>query len=109
MIDQVSVAGSHISAYSTAPAGLSNPGRLLPPVTSTFPSGRSVVLSCRRPIDIGATERQEGVAAFRSITSAEALGRIVGVALGSGSRGFPPTMSTLPSAYIAHQPQSREG
>ena len=54
--------------------------------------------------DIEATERQEGVAAFRSMTSAVALGRKVGVALGSGSRGFPPTMSTLPSAYITDEP-----
>src|SRR3954468_6423010 len=103
-MDQVSAAGSHISAYSTDPAGLSNPGKLLPPVTSTLPSGRSVALSCRRPTDIGATERQDGVGALRSMTSAVALGRMVGVALGSGSRGFPPTRRTLPSAYITDEP-----
>src|SRR4051794_6531116 len=103
-MDQVSVAGSHISAYSTDPAGLSNPGKLLPPVTSTLPSGNSVALSCRRPTDIEATGRQEGVGALRSMTSAVALGRIAGGAMGSGSRGLPPTMSTLPSAYIPDEP-----
>jgi hypothetical protein len=55
-------------------------------------------------MDREGTERQVGVAAWRSITSAEALGTMVGVELGSGSRGLPPTMRILPSSYITDEP-----
>ena len=40
-----SVVGFQSSAAWTAPAGLLNPGELVPPVTSTLPSGNSVALS----------------------------------------------------------------
>ena len=89
MVVQFSVAGSHISAANTGVLVLLNPGPLVPPVTSTFPSGRSVALSCRRAKAIEATERQAGVDAFRSMTSAVLVG------------GSPPPMTkTLPSSYI---------
>jgi hypothetical protein len=47
---------------------------LLPPVTRTLPSGRSVALCCFRLSAMGATACQAGVAAVRSITSAVFVG-----------------------------------
>ena len=90
---QLSVAGSHISAANTGVAVLLNPGPLVPPVTSTLPSGSSVALRWRRANAMDPTSRQAGVAAFRSITSAALVG---------GST--PPITSTLPSSYITEEP-----
>ena len=87
MVVQASVAGSHISASNTGVVVLFNPGPLVPPVTSTLPSGRIVAFGCRRAMAIGGTDRQLGIAWFRSITSAALVG---------GSP--PPSCSTFPSS-----------
>ena len=42
IVVHVPVAGSHISAAWTAPAGSLNPPELVPLVTSTLPSGSTV-------------------------------------------------------------------
>ena len=42
IVVQTPVAGSHISAAWTAPAALLKPPPLVPPVTSTWPVGRTV-------------------------------------------------------------------
>ena len=55
-----SVVGFQSSAAWTAPAGLLNPGELVPPVTSTVPSGNSVALIWRRANAIDPTARQVG-------------------------------------------------
>src|SRR5262245_3106339 len=93
IVVQVSVVGSHISAAKTGVLGLLNPGPLVPPVTSTFPSGRRVAFCCRRANAIEPTDRHAGVDAFRSITSAVLVG---------GSE--PPATRTLPSSYITDDP-----
>src|SRR6478672_8074019 len=87
---QVSVAGFHNSAAKTGVPALLCPGPYVPPVTSTVPSGNSVLLRWRRGMLMDATERHDGVSAFRSMTSAVAVG---------GSA--PPATRILPSAYIA--------
>src|SRR6185436_3897672 len=97
-----SVTGSHSSAFRTAPVESSNPAALLPPVTRTLPSGRSVAVCCRRAKDIEGTMRQAGLGRERSMTSALALGRTEGVML--GLIGLPPTISTLPLSYITEEP-----
>ena len=50
----VSVSGSHSSAAYTGYAGLSLPGPLWPPITSTLPFGRIVATCCLRGEAIGA-------------------------------------------------------
>ncbi len=90
---QVSVAGFHNSAAKTGVVALLCPGPDVPPVASTVPSGNSVLLTWRRGMFMDATERHDGVAAFRSMTSAVAVG---------GSA--PPATRILPSAYMAAVP-----
>src|SRR5262245_38585530 len=102
---QVSLDGSHCSAWSAGAAASLNPGELVPPVARTVPSGSSVALSWRRATDIGATSRHDGVAAVRSITSVLALGTREGGL--KFSRGLPPTISTLPGSYMTEEPYSR--
>src|SRR6476660_9697980 len=96
MIVQDSVVGFHSSAECTAPAWSLNPGPLVPPVTSTLPSARSVALVWRRANAMPGTVRQAGEAWLRSITSADAVG---------GSP--PPAYRILPGAYITADPSLR--
>src|SRR5438309_5271398 len=101
MVDHVPVAGSHISAASAGFAGLplfgsSDP--LLPPATSTFPSGSKVAWKSLRPTAIDPVYVQAGLPLFKSITSALAVGRVVQVPL--KAQGTPPINSTLLSSYI---------
>src|SRR5207247_3235113 len=95
IVVHVSVAGSHISAARTALARVSssNPGPVVPPVTSTLPSGNKVAFRCRRGKAMDATNRHVGLGALRSITSAVLVG---------GS--WPPMTMILPSAYITDDP-----
>ena len=90
---QTPVAGSHSSADKTGVAALLNPGPLVPPVTSTFPSGSTVVFICRRATLIEPTARHAGTPAFRSMTSAVLVG---------GSA--PPTVRIFPGSYITAPP-----
>src|SRR4029434_1589359 len=60
IVDHVSVAGSHISAASIGWLASWELGALVPPVTSTFPSGRIVALRRRRAKAIEATYRHRG-------------------------------------------------
>jgi hypothetical protein len=55
-----------------------NPQRLVPPVTSTVPSGRIVALACRRPISMEPVGVQAGAAAARSMISAVFFGKFEG-------------------------------
>ena len=87
------VAGFHISVGSTGVEELSKPLPLLPPTMSTFPSGRMTALCWRRAKCIAPVNFQAGVAAFRSMISAVAVG---------GSA--PPTTRTLPESYIRAGP-----
>src|SRR5262249_61953722 len=65
-----SVAGSHISAARTAPPLRTLLDALVPPVTSTLPSGSKVLFRNCRANAIGLTYRQVGVATLRLMTSA---------------------------------------
>src|SRR5678815_3506328 len=86
---KVAVAVFHIAAASTAPMSLLKPAPLVPPVTSTVPSGRVVALWWRRENCIGpAVDVHDGDATFRSIVSHVLVG---------GSP--PPKMTYLPSPY----------
>src|SRR5438270_12503329 len=87
------VAGSHISVGRTGDVDVSKPPALLPPTIRTFPSGRITALCCRRGKCMLPVNFQAGVAAFKSIVSAVAVG---------GSD--PPTMATLPGEYITAGP-----
>jgi len=69
IVVQRSVAGSTFPREHRV-VSLLNPGPLVPPVTSTLPSGSSVALIWPRANAMDPTGRQAGVAAFRSITSA---------------------------------------
>src|SRR5689334_22778423 len=71
---QCFVVGSHTSAAWTAPESVLNPPALVPPVTSTSPSGRIVALRWRRAKCIGSVLVQRGPLALRSIVSAVGVG-----------------------------------
>ena len=86
-------AGCHSSAVYTAPLAVLNPAALLPPVTSTVPSGSTVALSWRRALAMVPAGCQAGVGRFKSIFSAVARG---------GS--FPPTINTFPGSYMTAVP-----
>src|SRR5688572_21756431 len=96
MVDHSSVTGFHISAAYTGVVALLNPAPLVPPVTSTLPFGRIVAFWCRRAIAMDATDRHDGEAALRSMTSAVLVG---------GSP--PPAIRTLPASYMTDDPESR--
>lgn len=102
------VTGSHNSdAYAGSldfVFGLSDP--LDPPVTSTLPSGSKVALWSLRPPAIDAVYCQTGLALFRSIISAVAVGSVEQV-VEYGAHEDPPVSSTLPSWYITDEPQLR--
>src|SRR3954453_19448040 len=70
------VAGSHSSAVRGAWPGLrtTKPPPLVPPVTSTCPSGRIVAFMCRRATDIEPALCHEGEVTLRLIFSAVAVG-----------------------------------
>src|SRR5215204_6803934 len=70
------VGNSKFSAANTPPDGSVKPHALVPPVTSTVPSGRMVALVWRRRNAMGATAPQVGLAAARSIISAEFCGKL---------------------------------
>jgi hypothetical protein len=96
MVDHVSVPGFHSSASYTGLVTSLNPGPLLPLVTSTCPSARSVAFICRRANCMEGTLRHTGDAWLRSITSAELVG---------GSP--PPAYRIFPGAYITAEPSTR--
>src|SRR6185436_6324956 len=88
------VAGSHSSAARTEPLALLKPGALEPPVASTVPSGNSVAFNWRRAKAMSPVGFHSRGLAFRSTTSAVAVG------------GFspPPTIRILPGSYITADP-----
>ena len=90
---KASVAGSHSSARNTGVVALLNPGPLVPPVTSTFPSGSTVVFICLRATLIDPTARHAGLPAFRLMISAVLVG---------GSA--PPKVRIFPGSYITAPP-----
>src|SRR5215208_5375889 len=101
------VAGFHSSAALAARAGsmLTNPCPRVPPVMSTWPSGRMVEVRWRRGTDIEPALCHVGLPDVRSIFSAVAVGS---PALGSGvfqpRDPPPPAIRILPGSYIAPVP-----
>src|SRR2546422_10043753 len=93
---QMPVDGSHTSVGKTGDDELSNPPPLLPPVTSTVPSGSSVPLCWRRANPIDAVFVHLGEDEFRSMVSAVLVG---------GSP--PPAYKILPASYITAGAKSR--
>src|SRR5204863_10064702 len=75
-----------------------------PPLTKTFPSGSKVSLWSLRGPSIGAVYFHEGLALFKSMISAVAVGREPPL---YGAFLVPPISSTLPSSYITDVPQLR--
>ncbi len=71
---QVPVDGFHTSAGKTGDDELSNPPPLLPPVTSTVPSGSSVPLCWRRAFAIEPVFVHVGEDEFRLMISAVLVG-----------------------------------
>src|SRR5947208_4058593 len=86
---QAPVDGFHSSATYTGEDELSNPEPLLPPVTSTVPSGSSVPLFCRRAYVIDEVAVHFGNDEFKSMISAVLVG---------GSS--PPAYRILPASYM---------
>src|SRR6266404_4000645 len=76
VVHWVGFAGFQSSAVRVASPGLmsTKPPPLVPPVMSTWPSGRMVELRCRRATDIEPALVHVGGAALRSILSAVAVG-----------------------------------
>src|SRR5215207_6206228 len=68
------VVGLHTSAACTAPDRSLNPPELVPPVTSTCPSGRIVAFRCRRAWCIASVLVHRGPETLRSMISAVAVG-----------------------------------
>src|SRR5687768_4732217 len=93
LVHDPGLAGFHRSAASTAllVGALLKPLALVPPVTSTVPSARSVALVWRRATDIDPT-RDHVRAPSRSITSAVAVGEP------------PPTTRIFPASYMTAEP-----
>src|SRR5262249_39599153 len=100
------VLGSQISVFKTAerksPSGLvisPPPGSLygvavlVPAPTHNVPSPPPVAFCCRRLWGIDSVNRQAGLAAVRSITSAVSVGG-----------KLPPRISTLPGSYMTQDP-----
>src|SRR5215207_4927926 len=89
------VAGFQTSAAFVARPSLmlTKPPPLVPPVTSTWPSGRIVEFRCRRETDIGLVFCQAGDAWLRSMTSAVAVGSVA-----SGSGDWPQPVWPPPPA-----------
>ena len=108
MVDQLSVAGSHISAGKAGLVdtvfGSSVP--LLPPVTRTFPSASKVALKSFRGPAMELVNRQVGVELVKSMTSAVAVGAVVQF-VAYGAQELPPRSNTLPTSYITADPQFR--
>src|SRR6266516_1551696 len=71
---QCPVFGFHASAAWTAPDKVLKPPALVPPVTSTWPSGRIVAFRCRRGKCMLSVLLQCGPVTLRSIVSAVAVG-----------------------------------
>src|SRR6266508_3542522 len=102
---QCPVWGLHTSAAWTAPDRVLKPPALVPPVTSTWPSGRIVAFRCRRAKCIGSVLLQLGPVRFRLIVSAVAVGApVLGSVLFQSRVPPPPTYRTVPVSYITAEP-----
>ena len=93
----VPVAGFHTSAECAGDVSLLKPAPLLPPVTSTRPSGRMVRLFCRRAVPMLPVKFHVGVPALRSMISHVAVG---------GSP--PPAQRILPTSCVPRNRSCRD-
>src|SRR6266545_7196320 len=89
---QCPVLGLHTSAAWTAPDKLLKPPALVPPVTSTWPSGRIVAFKCRRAKCMLSVLLQCAPGTLRSIVSAVSVGVLDFASLVLQLRSPPPPM-----------------